>query len=155
LTIESQNNIWGKAMNPWNKNRSCGGSTGGDSGLVAANISPLGIGTDLAGSLRIPTHFCGIAGFKNTSNRFTTDGLSIWKEGDAQSFKPLQIVIGPVAKKVYDLVLCLKSFWNVKVHELDARIPPMPFNEELYNSKKPMRIGVWRKSEMYGNCVAG
>ena len=53
-TFETHNNIITYSSNPWNKQRSCGGSSGGEAGLVAAYCAPFGIGTDLGGSLRIP-----------------------------------------------------------------------------------------------------
>lgn len=51
-------------MNPHNKLRSSGGSTGGEGALVGAKCSPFGIGTDIGGSVRIPSNFCGIYGFR-------------------------------------------------------------------------------------------
>jgi Asp-tRNA(Asn)/Glu-tRNA(Gln) amidotransferase A subunit family amidase len=64
--MDSINPIYGTARNPHDVNRSCGGSSGGDGGLVAAKCSPLGIGTDVGGSIRIPAAFCGVYGFKPT-----------------------------------------------------------------------------------------
>jgi Asp-tRNA(Asn)/Glu-tRNA(Gln) amidotransferase A subunit family amidase len=51
-------------MNPHNNQRSCGGSSGGDAGLIAARCIPISLGTDIGGSLRFPASFCGIYGFK-------------------------------------------------------------------------------------------
>ena len=53
-TIESNNNMFGYCMNYRNKNRSCGGSSGGEGGLVGSCCSPFGIGSDIGGSLRVP-----------------------------------------------------------------------------------------------------
>ena len=71
---ECNNNIWGRARNPWNLKRTPGGSSGGDAALVAMRCVPLAIGTDVAGSLRGPASFCGIVGFKPTSLRLTKKG---------------------------------------------------------------------------------
>ena len=71
LSFESYNDVWGRTTNPHNKGYSPGGSTGGESALLAAGGSIIGIGiirgficlmsgTDVAGSVRIPAHFCGI-----------------------------------------------------------------------------------------------
>lgn len=57
LSYHSKNLIWGEAKNPWNQERSCGGSSGGDAALIAANCVPFGIGSDMLGSLRIPALF--------------------------------------------------------------------------------------------------
>lgn len=67
FSYHTTNRVWGTSINPHNKERSCGGSTGGDSGMVAARLIPLGIGTDLGGSLRIPAEFTGVCAFKATS----------------------------------------------------------------------------------------
>ena len=64
LSMHSENYVWGTAINPYSKERSCGGSSGGDGGLVASRCVPLGIGTDIGGSVRIPAHFNGIMGFR-------------------------------------------------------------------------------------------
>lgn len=53
-TIETNNNMFGYAKNPWDTKRSCGGSSGGEGGLIGAYCSPIGFGTDIGGSLRIP-----------------------------------------------------------------------------------------------------
>ena len=66
LSVHSVNKIWGRAKNPYDQERSCGGSSGGDAGLVASRCVPLGIGTDIGGSIRIPAAFNGIVGFKPT-----------------------------------------------------------------------------------------
>ncbi len=60
---ESVNAIWGCSYNPWNAGRTSGGSSGGEGALVAARCSPLGLGSDIGGSIRIPSHFCGVTGF--------------------------------------------------------------------------------------------
>lgn len=74
MTIDSDNFIFGKAKNPWNLERSVGGSSGGEAGLVAARCVPLGFGSDIGGSVRIPPAFCGVAGFKCHSNRISFKG---------------------------------------------------------------------------------
>ena len=63
----TNNKIYGMALNPFDQERTCSGSSGGDTGLVAANCVPFGIGTDIGGSIRGPAAACGIIGFKPTS----------------------------------------------------------------------------------------
>ena len=74
FSVHSQNWIWGTAQNPHDITRTCGGSTGGDAGLVAARCVPLAIGTDIGGSLRIPGAFNGCFAFKPTGWRTTLKG---------------------------------------------------------------------------------
>jgi fatty acid amide hydrolase len=54
MIFESNNNLYGRAVNPWNPKRATGGSSGGEAGLLAAKCSPIGLGNDIGGSLRIP-----------------------------------------------------------------------------------------------------
>jgi Asp-tRNA(Asn)/Glu-tRNA(Gln) amidotransferase A subunit family amidase len=58
--------IWGTAENFYDRERSCGGSSGGDAGLVASRCVPIAIGSDIGGSIRVPATFNGIIGFKPT-----------------------------------------------------------------------------------------
>jgi len=67
--FESANHIWGYAINPWNRLRTIGGSSGGEAGLIASHCSPLGLGSDIGGSIRIPSAFGGCYSIKPTSFR--------------------------------------------------------------------------------------
>src|SRR5260221_14351964 len=67
--IESDNPVYGRTNNPWNLDRSPGGSSGGQAAIIAAGGSPMGLGTDIGGSIRVPATFCGIAGLKPTAGR--------------------------------------------------------------------------------------
>ncbi len=71
---ESDNFITGRTNNPWNLERTAGGSSGGESAAIAAFCSAGGIGSDGGGSIRVPAHFCGIAGLKPTPGRVSAAG---------------------------------------------------------------------------------
>jgi Asp-tRNA(Asn)/Glu-tRNA(Gln) amidotransferase A subunit family amidase len=75
FALHSDNKIYGRAMNPYDINRTTGGSTGGDAGLIAAKCVPMALGSDIGGSIRAPSHFCGIYGFKPTPQRLTYKGV--------------------------------------------------------------------------------
>jgi len=77
LVAESNNSIWGEAKNPHDLNRTPGGSSGGEGALIASLGSPVGLGTDIGGSIRIPAHNNGVYGFKPTGGRITSKGLSV------------------------------------------------------------------------------
>jgi Asp-tRNA(Asn)/Glu-tRNA(Gln) amidotransferase A subunit family amidase len=64
MAFESTNPIFGRSLNPWNTARAVGGSSGGEGGMAAARCSVIGLGTDLGGSIRIPSAFCGVYGLK-------------------------------------------------------------------------------------------
>jgi Asp-tRNA(Asn)/Glu-tRNA(Gln) amidotransferase A subunit family amidase len=74
MSIHSHNKIWGTALNFYDKRRSCGGSSGGDAGLVASRCVPIAIGSDIGGSIRIPAHFTGVTAFKPSNRRITFKG---------------------------------------------------------------------------------
>ncbi|KAF4440308.1 general amidase [Fusarium acutatum] len=76
MHLESDSH-WGRVLNPFSIHQSAGGSTGGESVLIAIKGSILGIGTDIGGSIRGPSAFCGIYGFKTTSNVLPTRGVGI------------------------------------------------------------------------------
>jgi|HubBroStandDraft_1064217.scaffolds.fasta_scaffold02166_3 amidase len=73
-SYETDNFITGRTNNPWNLERTPGGSSGGEAAAIAAFCSPGGIGSDGGGSIRIPAHFCGIAGLKPTPGRISGCG---------------------------------------------------------------------------------
>ena len=74
LTAHTDNYVWGLARNFYDRDRSCGGSSGGDGGLVSSRCVPIAIASDLAGSIRIPAMSNGLTGFKPTQRRFTYQG---------------------------------------------------------------------------------
>ncbi len=72
--IETDNLVYGRTNNPYDLSRTPGGSSGGEAAIVSAGGSPLGLGTDAGGSIRIPAHFCGLAAIKPTSGRVPRTG---------------------------------------------------------------------------------
>src|SRR5579885_1055329 len=74
FSFESDNLIHGRTNNPYDLARTSGGSSGGEAALIAACGSPFGLGSDAAGSVRVPAHFCGIAALKPTSGRLPRTG---------------------------------------------------------------------------------
>ena len=76
LSFECSNPLFGRTTNPWSigKAHTCGGSSGGEAALLAQSGSAMGIGSDIGGSLRIPTAFCGIYSLKPSYGRISTDG---------------------------------------------------------------------------------
>uniref|UniRef100_Q021B9 Amidase n=1 Tax=Solibacter usitatus (strain Ellin6076) TaxID=234267 RepID=Q021B9_SOLUE len=99
FAFESDNLLYGATRNPYDGSRTSGGSSGGEAALIASCGSPLGLGSDAAGSVRLPAAFCGIAGIKPTSGRLDRTGhfppAGGWIEALWQ--------IGPMARYVEDL----------------------------------------------------
>jgi amidase len=121
LSFETNNLIYGRTSNPYDLTLSSGGSSGGAAAIVASGGAPFDIGSDYGGSIRVPAHFCGVAGLKPTSGRVPRTGHIIpYAAGATDAFQ----TIGPIARKVDDLVLLLRVIagpdWQ------DPTIVPMP-----------------------------
>jgi amidase len=101
---QSNNPLFGKTCNPWNLERTAGGSSGGAAAAIAAGMTPFDIGTDLAGSIRLPSHFCGVYGLKPTENRVPRDG-SFPNPGGGPRVVRIMASIGPMARTAADLSL--------------------------------------------------
>jgi len=95
------NEVFGRTRNPWNTDRSAGGSTGGGAAALATGMIALAEGTDLGGSLRIPASFCGIVGLRPSLGLVPTYPTD-W------AWDPLQ-VSGPMARTVDDVALMLQA----------------------------------------------
>ena len=138
---DNTNHIWGRAINPWRDDRSTGGSSGGDAGLVASRCSPIGIGTDYYGSIRIPASFCGIYGFKPTSGRTASFGDTEVVAQDLFKQLFLQATAGPIATCVDDLALVLRGMITPENKVHDPSSPLIPWREEIFQSKQCLRVG--------------
>src|SRR5205814_4799575 len=101
IPYETDNPIFNRANNPKNLLMTPGGSSGGEAAAIAAHMSPAGIGSDLSGSIRVPAHFCGIAGLKPTTGQIPIDGHVPEVVGPMA----LGACIGPMARSVDDLAL--------------------------------------------------
>lgn len=101
MTAETRNLRYGKTSNPLDPKRVAGGSTGGEGALVGSGASPMGFGTDILGSIRIPSCFCGIAGLRPHSG--AVDKTGVWPESGP--FFETWNGIGPMARSVRDLRL--------------------------------------------------
>ncbi len=97
---ETGNEIYGRTCNPWNVEMTCGGSSGGEAAAIAAGLSPLGLGSDVGGSIRQPSSFCGIVGLKPTHGRVPLTGQ--WPEVMMRYMHA-----GPMARSVRDVCLAL------------------------------------------------
>lgn len=116
-SFNTTNRIWGTSKNPYNNDRTCGGSSGGDAGLVAASCVPWALVADLSGSIRVPSSFCGIYGFKPTNGRTTVLGTKL---GMIMNHPfPLKGAAGPFGKSVDDCLIGLKFLFNENIHKYD------------------------------------
>jgi aspartyl-tRNA(Asn)/glutamyl-tRNA(Gln) amidotransferase subunit A len=131
---ETDNLVTGLSRNPWNLDRTPGGSSGGESAAIASGLSPIGIGSDLAISVRGPAALTGIVGLKATHGRIPYTGH--WPEVLNRYFH-----IGPLARSVRDIATAFSIMQGpdgidgLAVHAKDAA----PFNGPI--AGRPIRVG--------------
>lgn len=105
MDYTADNPVFGRTNHPQNPNLTPGGSSGGEAVAIATHMSAGGLGSDLAGSVRIPAHFCGIAALKPTTGRVPGEGQFPPSSGPYS----LGAVIGPMARRAGDLRLLLSA----------------------------------------------
>ena len=120
LSFETHNNIHGFTNNPFDLDRSPGGSSGGAAAAIAAGLTSFDIGTDYGGSIRVPSHSCGTVGIKPTSGSVPRTGLCL-PPGMLTDFLSHA---GPMARTVDDLELILSIIWGPD--GIDTRVQPVP-----------------------------
>ncbi|KIW84689.1 hypothetical protein Z517_00077 [Fonsecaea pedrosoi CBS 271.37] len=141
LSFESTNDLWGVCKNPHNPKYSPGGSTGGEGALLALNGSRIGIGSDVAGSVRAPAAWSGINSIRCSTGRWPKVGMNTSMPGQ----EGIPSVFSPMARTLDDLTYFTRAFIGMKPWEVDYTVHPIPWRQELYDEaleKKPLRIGL-------------
>lgn len=124
--IQSDNPIFGRTNNPWSLERTPGGSSGGAAAALASGMVPFEIGSDIGGSIRIPSHYCGLFGLKPTENRVSHAGHIPDPPGLPRSVR-IMASIGPMARSVEDLALLYQLIAGAD--GCDLEVPPVPVEE--------------------------
>lgn len=125
MIAESVNNTYGRTVNPYNRNLTSGGSSGGESALIAMKGSPLGVGTDIGGSLRIPAACTGIFTIRPSYGRFPHFDARSGMAGQ----EAVGSVHGPMARSVADLKLWAESVANSGPWLKDPKCIPLPYRK--------------------------
>ncbi|HYB40869.1 MAG TPA: amidase [Candidatus Methylomirabilis sp.] len=124
---QSYNAVFGVSSNPWDIARTPGGSSGGEAAALAAGLSYLGVGSDIAGSIRVPAHFCGIYGHKPTLGVVPLRGHIPPPPGGPPGPPPTLPVAGPLARSATDLAFALELLAGPDGDEARAyRWSPLP-----------------------------
>lgn len=132
---ETDNLVYGRTNNPYNIEKSPGGSSGGAAAILASGGSALDIGSDTGGSIRLPSHFCGTVGIRPTSGRVPRTGHIIsYIAGAEDAFTQ----IGPMARFVEDLILTLPIIAGVDWR--DPAIVPMPLGNPREVNLKSLKV---------------
>ena len=135
---DTYNPRFGPTLNPWNPERSPGGSSGGTAAAIAAGMVPVGTGSDGGGSIRIPSAICGLSGIKTSHGRVPS--------GPPPSGLIDLSCVGPMARVIRDVALCLDSV--VGPHRADLRSLPKPdvsWRAALDSPRPPARA-LWAPS---------
>jgi amidase len=128
------NEVFGKTLNPWNTDMTCGGSSGGAAVAVATGMSWLATGTDLGGSLRTPASFCSVVGLRPSPGRVAAGP-------QRDPFQSLSMN-GPIARNVLDVALMLDAEVGGDARfPLALEAPLRSFQEAALNPLTPPRIG--------------
>ncbi|KAF1556735.1 Fatty-acid amide hydrolase 1, partial [Eudyptes schlegeli] len=143
FNYDCSNPIFGQTLNPFNHQKSPGGSSGGEGALIAGGGSILGIGSDIGGSIRLPSSFCGLCGLKPTAERLSVWNTHLLNVDVCSRPTPVPCTLGPMARDVDSLALCMKALLCQDMFQLDPTVPPIPFNEEVYSSSAPLRVGYY------------
>jgi amidase len=134
--LESDNPVYGRTNNPYGLERTPGGSSGGEAAIIAAGGSPLGLGSDSGGSLRLPAHNCGIVTIKPTAGRVPSTNA-----GMTNDMHDTRTQVGLLARRVEDLVLALPlisgSDW------FDAAVMPVPLLDAADVALAELRVAVY------------
>jgi Asp-tRNA(Asn)/Glu-tRNA(Gln) amidotransferase A subunit family amidase len=131
MAWETDNLLYGRTNNPWDFDRTTGGSSGGEAAAIAAGMSAGGVGSDGGGSIRVPAHFSGICGLKPTPGRIPATGHYPVSAGPFASIG----VVGPMARTVADLKVLFEVMQGPDVGDTCAAPVPLrwPSEEETRN----------------------
>ncbi|RDW78003.1 hypothetical protein BP5796_05855 [Coleophoma crateriformis] len=145
MTADSDNNIYGRTLNPNNTSLTAGGSTGGEGALIALRGSVLGVGTDVAGSIRIPSCANGIYGFKPSSGLVPYAGQQSPAPPGMMGITPSA---GPMATSMRSCLLFIEAVLRAKPSRFDCSVTKLPWLG-LKPSSEPLRIGVAFNDSVY------
>lgn len=135
--FQSYNEVYGTTDNPWRAGRTPGGSSGGSAAALAAGLTGLEIGSDIGGSIRNPSHYCGVFGHKPTWNLLPMRGHAL-----GGVLTPTDIsVIGPLARSADDLATALRLMAGPDLLESRGLRLDLP---RLDEPTAALRVAVWR-----------
>jgi Asp-tRNA(Asn)/Glu-tRNA(Gln) amidotransferase A subunit family amidase len=135
MAWETDNLLYGRTNNPWDLERTPGGSSGGEATAIAAGLSAGGVGSDGGGSIRVPAHFCGICGLKPTPGRIPATGHYPVSVGPFSSIG----VVGPMARTVADLKILFEVMQGPDIG--DTHAAPVPLRWPTDRENRKLRIG--------------
>ncbi|MDH5402913.1 MAG: amidase [Candidatus Heimdallarchaeota archaeon] len=137
LDIQTHNELFGTTNNPWDLHKTSGGSSGGTAAAIASGMLHLGIGSDLAGSLRIPSSFCGITSLRPTEGRIPSDGCIPPLPGNYVSKS--EVVFGPMSSSIFGLDLLMQVLVRSSPN---LEYPDYPWRETKATERSVMKLAI-------------
>jgi amidase len=137
MAIETVSNLWGRTLNPLNRDLNAGGSSGGDAVLVAMKGSPLSPSTDIGGSIRVPAAFNGLYALKPTAARIPKGGMPDL----GQSL--VQVSFGPICHSIEDMELLARVINAHPFNKYDVTCTPVPWKSPKALKGK-LRVGLMK-----------
>ena len=131
--ITNINPHYGSSKNPWDINRMSGGSSGGSAVAVSSGMTPVSIGTDTSGSIRVPSSLCGLFGLKPTYGRVSKYGV--------QELAPSIDHVGPIARGAWDIAVVLQTIAGYDKLDSSTVNIPVPDYINTISEKKHKRDG--------------
>lgn len=144
MTGDSDNNVFGRTLNPRNKFLTAGGSTGGEGALLALRGSILGVGTDIGGSIRVPSVCNGIFGFRPSAGLIPHGGV---RDLTPPGTDGIRSTVGPMSTSLRDCALFLKSILQADTWKYDSTSISVPWID--LNPRFKLRIGVALNDGIY------
>ncbi|PWY84806.1 amidase [Aspergillus heteromorphus CBS 117.55] len=136
MTCDSENHVFGRVLNPYRTNLTAGGSSGGEGALLALRGSILGVGTDVAGSIRIPALCCGGVGFKPSAGRVPYGGVA--GSGRPGLVGGIPAVAGPMGHEVRDMELFMRTVCEARARAEDV-------DDGVVGMRWKLKIGWYRE----------
>lgn len=156
---QSFNDVFGQTNNPWDIEKTPGGSSGGSAAALAAGLTGLEIGNDIGGSIRLPAHFCGVYGHKPSYNIVSMDGgKKPWRTKHSNYLADPDLAVkGPLARSAEDLKLAMDVIVAPPSYQRKAIKIKLPDSRK--SKLKEFRVGLWIDDSLYppdndvGNCL--
>jgi amidase len=138
-SLQTNSQQFGRTSNPYDLARTPGGSSGGPAAAVAARLSPFDVGSDMSGSIRMPSHFCGVFGLRPTPHRVPLAGLVHGPANMPRMDRTLGVA-GPIARSADDLALLFRVLAGPDPRDPD--VPPVPTANVPHIEPRGVRIAI-------------
>ncbi|GAM87939.1 hypothetical protein ANO11243_059670 [Dothideomycetidae sp. 11243] len=140
MWCETENPLWGLTTHPSNAKLTPGGSSGGEATLLSEHGSLIGWGTDIGGSIRIPSHMNGLWGLKPSSARMPYQGVAVSIDGQQH----VPSAVGPMARSLTSLIEVTRLVIKEQLWFEDAALMPMPWRDDVFedSARKKLVIGI-------------